>query len=401
MESRSATALVGLPFLLFLAETDGGYTAALGLLALGATEARLSNEQRRGFVLVAVAAAFVVATTELLSLPDAVAAASLLAVVAGEGGARVRGGRSAKALGYFVAAGVAGTAGGVAVGASPALAVAVGSAAALAGGTVRALDDSLWVVLVVAAVGAWAVTVVGVTASAAVVGVAAVGVVALAAAANFAGVMTVSGSAAGALLSYFVLLAGGVGWFIVLGVFVGIGAATTAYGKDEKEEMGLAEHSRGRGFSNVAANGTVALVAALVYSTAPDSTVAGAATAGFVGCMATAAADTASSEIGSVAGEPRLITTLERVPAGTDGGVSWQGEVVTVVAVAVIAAAALVVGIVPPEGAVVAAFGGLVGAHVDSLLGATVEGRWLGNEGVNFSACTVGAVAAAVLVYAV
>jgi len=256
-------------------------------------------------------------------------------------------------------------------------------------------------VLVVAAVGAWLATVVGVATSAAVVGFAALGVVVLAAAANFAGVMSVSGSAAGALLSYFVLLAGGVGWFVVLGVFVGIGAATTAYGKDEKEEMGLAEHSRGRGFSNVAANGSVALVAAVIYATAPDAAVASAATAGFVGCMATAAADTSSSEIGSVAGEPRLITTLERVPPGTDGGVSWQGEVITVVAVSLVAAAAFVLGVVPAEGAAVAAFGGLVGAHVDSLLGATVEGRWIGNEGVNFSACTVGAAVAAASVYVV
>ncbi|MFP4174759.1 MAG: DUF92 domain-containing protein, partial [Halobacteriales archaeon] len=137
------------------------------------------------------------------------------------------------------------------------------------------------------------------------------------------------------------------------------------------------------------------LTSAVVYAAATGATVEIAAAFAFVGGIATAAADTASSEIGTVTGYPRLITTFERVPPGTDGGVSWQGEVVTVVAVAVVGVTAYGVGVVPLSGAVAAAFAGLVGAHVDSLLGATVEGRYIGNSGVNLWSCTVGALVAA------
>ena len=166
-------------------------------------------------------------------------------------------------------------------------------------------------------------------------------------------------------------------------------------GRDEKTEMGLAEHTEGRGFENVAANGAVALTSAVAYAAAPNPTVELAAAFAFVGCMATAAADTASSEIGTVTGYPRLITTFEHVPPGTDGGVSWQGEGVTVVAVTIVGTASVLFGVLQPPGAFVAAFAGLVGAHVDSVLGATVEGRYLGNNGVNLSACTTGALVAA------
>jgi uncharacterized protein (TIGR00297 family) len=206
--------------------------------------------------------------------------------------------------------------------------------------------------------------------------------------------MTVSGASAGALLSYVVLVAGGIGWFVILAVFVATGSATTAYGRETKVEIGLAEHDDGRGFRNVFANGVVAFVAVILHAVSSSPAVESFAVLGFVGCMATATADTASSEIGSVAGKPRLITTLERVPPGTDGGVSWQGEVITVAASVAVAVVAYLVGFVTVEYAAVAAFGGIVGAHADSVLGATLEGKYLDNEGVNLSACTVGAVTA-------
>jgi len=46
-------------------------------------------------------------------------------------------------------------------------------------------------------------------------------------------------------------------------------------------------------------------------------------------------------------------------------------------------------------GAVVIGLGGAVGMTVDSVLGAAVEGRLLGNAGVNFTATLAGALAAA------
>ena len=405
MKGRTALVVfLAILYLAYPAESHGAASLSFALLALGATETKIGDDQRRAVVSAALAVGAVVASTAVFGVSEGVAVGALAAVGVGEAvvyplkdGGRVIDSVSAPV--YILGGGAAGAFGGVLVDASASLAVTVGFFAAFAAGTSRALEANLWTTVIAAAVGAWAAAAVGATASASVLVVAAVGVAALAGAANLADVMTVSGASAGAFLSYVVLVAGGVGWFLVLGVFVVTGAATTAYGRDEKTEMGLAEHTEGRGFENVAANGAVALTSAVVYAAAPNATVELAAAFGFVGCMATAAADTASSEIGTVTGYPRLITTFEPVPPGTDGGVSWQGEVVTVVAVAVVGVAAVLVDVLTPSGAVAAAFAGLVGAHVDSLLGATVEGRYLGNSGVNLSACTTGALVAAAFAF--
>lgn len=212
-----------------------------------------------------------------------------------------------------------------------------------------------------------------------------------------ADVMTASGAIAGSVLGVVVLVGGGWEWFVVLGGLVTLGAASTAYGRDEKKSLGLAEHDYGRGYRSVAANGFVAGVCAVGFGVAPSETLATLFAVSFVGALATATADTTSSEIGCVSGEPRLVTTFEKVPPGTDGGVSAVGEVVTVLGATVLALLALLLGVVEPLGAVVSAVGGIFGAHVDSLLGATVEGKYLGNEGVNLSATLSGALVAGVL----
>ncbi|MFP4187859.1 MAG: DUF92 domain-containing protein, partial [Halobacteriales archaeon] len=348
MKSRVTAVAVLVVSLASLLGAESNGTVSFALLALGATETELGQEQRRAAAAVVVAVIAVLTATHLTDVTDTVAVIALSAVAVGEAAVYPLSGRrsldSVSAPVYILGGGATGSVMGILVGADAGVGVTVGFFAALAAGTSRSLDAGLWLTVVVAAVGAWAGFAVGATSSAPVLLVAAVVVSALAGAANLADLMTVSGASAGAFLSYVVLVSGGVGWFAVLGVFVLTGALTTAYGRDEKIEMGLAEHTEGRGFENVAANGAVALTSAVVYAAATGATVEIAAAFAFVGGIATAAADTASSEIGTVTGYPRLITTFERVPPGTDGGVSWQGEVVTVVAVAVVGVTAYGVG---------------------------------------------------------
>lgn len=213
--------------------------------------------------------------------------------------------------------------------------------------------------------------------------------------------MNVRGVLAGVLLGFTTIVVGGYRWFVLLGVFVVLGAASTKYMYDRKQDLGIAEQNRGRrGFANVMANGSVALIAVLAYPFLGDASLV--AVVAFTATIATATADTLSSELCSVHAEPRLITTMERVPPGTDGGVSWQGEAVTLVSAALIGGAAAALGMVGVGGAVVVTLGGVVGAHTDSVLGATLEGRLLTNDTVNLGACTSGAasaVAAYLLVY--
>jgi uncharacterized protein (TIGR00297 family) len=114
----------------------------------------------------------------------------------------------------------------------------------------------------------------------------------------------------------------------------------------------------------------------------------------FAGSLAAAMSDTLSSEIGGLYDRPRLITTLEPVPPGTDGGVTWQGEVAGVVGAAFVAGLALVLMPLPGPAALATGtvtVGGIAGMTVDSLLGATLEGDRIGNEAVNLLATLAGA----------
>ena len=117
----------------------------------------------------------------------------------------------------------------------------------------------------------------------------------------------------------------------------------------------------------------------------------------FCGSLSTALGDTLSSEIGGLFDDPRLITTFKPVEPGTDGAVTWQGELAWlagVVLTGVLATAVLPLG-APWLAAGIVALGGFTGMTVDSLLGATVEGGRLGNQWVNFLATLSGGLTSA------
>jgi uncharacterized protein (TIGR00297 family) len=208
---------------------------------------------------------------------------------------------------------------------------------------------------------------------------------------------SVTGMLAGVLLSLATIVLGGYGWFAVLIAFFGIGGLASKYRYDEKRELGVAEDNEGaRGSRNVLGNAGVAL-AAVVGFAAADATAVDAAVFRFLflGSLSTAMSDTLSSEIGVLFGPPRLITTLEPVNVGTDGGVTLKGIGIGGVGGAVVAAIAIAtLGVSLPAGGMIVA-AGVLGMLVDSILGATIEGRWIGNQAVNFLATLAGGIIAA------
>jgi uncharacterized protein (TIGR00297 family) len=168
--------------------------------------------------------------------------------------------------------------------------------------------------------------------------------------------------------------------------------AATRLGRSRKLAAGLAEPRRGRQVSQVLAN----LGAAGLLSSQIAADLIGLfqqQDQGFllipplaVAALAEATADTVSSEIGQAfGGRPILLTTLRRVPAGTDGAVSLLGTG------AGIGAGAAVVGVsswtmhydITTMGILL--LSAVTGLFFDSLLGATIERRGkLGNDWVNF-----------------
>lgn len=274
-------------------------------------------------------------------------------------------------------------------------------AAVYVAATLRSLDlHAAWVVAAFASAAAAGVTV-PVTPSPLEVVAAAGFTLALAAGTYYTDVMNADGSLGGGLLAFVLLVTGGVEWFLVLAAFVALGTGCTRYRWEEKKEVGYGDDGA-RGFGNVAANGGVAFGAAVAYAFVVGWGLSGAdlLTAAFAASLATASADTASSEVGVVHGEPRLITTMEPVEPGVDGGVSAGGEVVALAASAAIAGLGLALGLYGAYTAALVTVAGFVGCNVDSLLGATLEGRVLSNESVNLLSCVSGAAAVAILAVA-
>ncbi len=211
---------------------------------------------------------------------------------------------------------------------------------------------------------------------------------------------SIPGMVTGVLLGLLTIVLGDYGWFAMLITFFGVGALSTKFRYDDKLARGIAQENEGvRGSGNVLANSLTALVAVIGFAASPSHVPVAPSLFlfAFAGAVAAAMSDTLSSEIGGLFDNPRLITTLERVAPGTDGAVTWQGEVAGIVGAALIAAIAVLFESVAPVGAVVIVAAGVLGMTADSLLGATVEGRYVGNQAVNFLATVVAAVAGGAL----
>ncbi|MFC5972446.1 DUF92 domain-containing protein [Halomarina salina] len=214
---------------------------------------------------------------------------------------------------------------------------------------------------------------------------------------------SVTGVLTGTLLAFLSVVLGSYGWFAVLISFFAIGGLSTKFRYDDKLDRGIAEENEGaRGSGNVLANSAAALVALLGWAAhghigVPQDLFLFA----FAGSVAAAMSDTLSSEIGGLYDDPRLITTFQTVPPGTDGGVTWQGGLAGLVGACIVGLISWVAFQLSPTGTGVVVLAGVCGMVVDSLLGATVEGTLLDNKGVNFVATTAAGVVAAALAVAV
>jgi uncharacterized protein (TIGR00297 family) len=204
--------------------------------------------------------------------------------------------------------------------------------------------------------------------------------------------VTNSGSIAGGTVCFGLMLAAGWGGFAALATVFLLTWVATRVGYARKLRLGTAEGKSGRNAGQVLANLGVPLVAALLYLWLRDTRLLVASSA----ALAEVAADTLASEIGQVfGGKPRLVTTWEAVPAGTDGAITLGGTLAAIGAAAAIALVCVLGGVIARGDALVCMAAGFIGMMADSFMGATVEGRgYMGNNGVNFFSTVIAAVLA-------
>ncbi len=200
--------------------------------------------------------------------------------------------------------------------------------------------------------------------------------------------LTWSGWLGAILVGTITLGAGGWIWAVVLFAFFISSSVLSHYKEGIKARRAAEKFSKGgqRDFAQALANGGIGAALALLYGLLGEPAVLFAA---FIGVMATVTADTWATELGVLSPhQPRLITNGKQVEPGTSGGVTPLGT--TAAAVGGLFIGAMVVGSVaigqmfsssptnlPWVVLLVALCGGLAGALIDSLLGATVQAIYL------------------------
>ncbi|MEM9907363.1 MAG: TIGR00297 family protein [Cyanobacteria bacterium P01_D01_bin.44] len=202
-----------------------------------------------------------------------------------------------------------------------------------------------------------------------------------------------------------VLLWGAVGWqaFAVTMAYFAVGTAVTKVGFAQKEAAGIAEARGGvRGPGNVWGSALVAAVCALlvlVVALTGNDTSAWVdwLVLGLVASLATKLSDTSATEIGKAYGQHTfLITTLKPVPRGTEGAVSLEGTLAGAVGSILLATFAWGIGLIAPVGILICAIAAFIATNIESLIGATVEGKIPGltHDVVNIINTLIGAVVA-------
>jgi uncharacterized protein (TIGR00297 family) len=202
-----------------------------------------------------------------------------------------------------------------------------------------------------------------------------------------------SGAIAGGVVCFALFASVGPGAFAELLAVFAVTWVATRFGRAGKARLGVAEHKEGRTASQVLANIGMAAACAVCYSAlhAPLMLL------GMAAALAVAAADTVSSECGqALSREARLITTFQKVPAGTDGGITVAGTLAGAVAAGLVSLVGMWMGLLSVRWMGIALSAGVVGMVIDSFLGALFERRgWIGNDSVNFISTVMAAVAAA------
>ena len=212
-----------------------------------------------------------------------------------------------------------------------------------------------------------------------------------------AGTVSLSGTIVGALIGNTIYAGAGRNAWLLLFVTFAVATIASRLGLQRKVLLGIAEERSGRrGAGNALANCGVATAAAIAVVSTPHPT---AALLALAAALVAGGSDTVASEIGKAWGRSTfLITSFGRVKPGTPGAMSLEGTTAGVVAAFGLASLAVALGQIAWGMTAAVVIAATVGALVESMLGATLEGPGiLNNDLLNFINTAVAAAVALVL----
>jgi uncharacterized protein (TIGR00297 family) len=211
--------------------------------------------------------------------------------------------------------------------------------------------------------------------------------------AYFAHSIDVAGAVSAIVIGTVIVAGLGLPAFALMIAFFVLGTAMTKMGYKIKAARGIAQERGGaRGWRNAWANGGVPALLAGLGAVAPEE-LRPAFVIAYAASVATATADTCSSEIGKAYGRRTfLITTLTPVPPGTEGAVSLEGTLGAVFGAAVVGGLGAALGLYSIGAAALVTLAGVLGSLAESVVGTVAEKRgWMGNDLLNAFNTAVGA----------
>jgi uncharacterized protein (TIGR00297 family) len=222
----------------------------------------------------------------------------------------------------------------------------------------------------------------------------------------------VPGAFSAALIGTAITASLGLPGLAVMIAFFVIGTLATKAGYRVKAARGIAQEKGGaRGWRNAWANGGVAAFLAILAGAHLALESHGASggdgrglllTIAYAAAVATAAADTCSSEVGKAWGRRTfLITSLRPVAPGTEGAISLEGTLGGLAGGLLVAAVGAATGLYAWPAVAVVGSAGLLGSLAESVIGTVAERRgWLSNDLLNAVNTAIGAALAVALLHA-
>jgi uncharacterized protein (TIGR00297 family) len=216
---------------------------------------------------------------------------------------------------------------------------------------------------------------------------------AVAVAAYFARSIDVAGAVSAIVIGTLITAGLGLRAFALMAAFFVVGSVVTRLGYRKKAARGIAQERGGaRGWRNAWANGGIPAFLAFMACLAPPL-LHDLLVLAYAASVATAAADTCSSEIGKAFGRRTfLITSFRPVPPGTEGAVSLEGTLAGLAGGWLVASIGAGLGLYGWGAALLVGIAGLLGSLAESVIGVAAERRgWMDNDLLNALNTAIGA----------